>query len=195
MKKLADDLTGPVSAVIPDIVQRHKISRINNDIRFTPDKPPYKEHMWISFGGGGKGNGEMFAGIGRDGWATGCGIGGHKREDLNNWRINLLNHVNIWRSYSKHIGFAENFMVYSSDSYKKPLFEKIPVDIRDLVQAKNLWIINQKGRDFHSDPVKDFFHELCKVMPIFIFMTAAEDEILKQLTALSISPNFPDDEI
>ena len=195
MKELAEDLIGPVASVIPDTVQRYKISRINNDIRFSPDRPPYKEHMWISFGGGGQCKAEMFAGIGRDGWATGCGIGGNKREDLDIWRINLLNHAEIWRSYCKHVGFEENFMVYSSDSYKKPLFENIPADMFDLVQAKSLWIINQVGRDFSSDPAADFFHKICNVIPTFIFMTVSKQDIVKQLSMLSSSPNFPDEEI
>ena len=45
MKELAEDLSGPISIILPEFTGKVKVSRINNDIRFSPNKPPYKEHM------------------------------------------------------------------------------------------------------------------------------------------------------
>ena len=49
MKALAGALEDPVFFILPEFSGRAKVSRINNDIRFSPNKPPYKERVWISF--------------------------------------------------------------------------------------------------------------------------------------------------
>lgn len=51
MKELAADLSGTVDALDPRLETRPErvVSRINRDIRFSRDKSPYRDYMWLSF--------------------------------------------------------------------------------------------------------------------------------------------------
>lgn len=192
MKSLAESLTAPVSEIFPDFSGKAKISRINNDIRFTPNKPPYKEHMWISFIGSGGGNAELFAGISENGWSAGCAIHGKKRDDLEEWRLNLIENATNWRAYLKAIKFEKNAAVYMENHYKKPLYPDIPEDLVELVQAKGLWIVSNGSTKLSANPEAKVFSGLCKILPLFYFMHHDRHNLPDRLRDLGVSIHAPD---
>ena len=189
-------LSGPVSLVLPEFTEAPKISRINNDIRFSPNKPPYKEHMWISFGGGhGCSSADIFAGFDRNGWTTGCGIGSMKREPLDDWRRSLIDNIGIWRKYAAAIGLGTEVMTYIEQPYKKPLFPDVPEDIQEIVQAKAIWIIDRSRESFEDEPEVDTYIGICKFLPLYHFMNSRGNELKKNLSCLADYANPPSDEV
>ena len=48
---LAQELSGAVEALDPDLERRPNrvVSRINRDIRFSKDKSPYRDYIWLAF--------------------------------------------------------------------------------------------------------------------------------------------------
>lgn len=195
MKAMAESLTGAVSALLPEYNGRTKISRINNDIRFTPDKPPYKEHMWISFLTEFFPNCDYFVAIGHNGWAAGSGIGSNRKEDLDCWRKNLLTYQTIWRKYAKAADFGEKVNVYIDNLYKKPLFPDIPEDMVKLVQGKSIWLVQAPRLDFEKSPEEEFLHGLGIMLPYFLFMTVQTNLLPDRLSELGGKIPAPDKEI
>jgi len=195
LKAIAGDLAEPVASILPEFGGKPKISRINNDIRFTPNKPPYKQHMWISFASGKDSCADVFAAIGGSGWAAGCGIGGPKRESLDNWRRNLLEQQVIWRNYCKAVGMGKDLLIYYEGSYKRPLFPEIPEDLYKLVQAKGVWLVQAARVEFDSEPETEFFKGICEVLPVYLFMAIPEPLLLSRLAELGDRITPPDKKV
>lgn len=195
MKALAGALDDPVSFILPEFSGKAKVSRINNNVRFSPNKPLYKERVWISFGGSTIRCANLFAGIDRNGWTTGAGIADSKPESLDNWRNNLLNYSDVWRRYGDAIGLSGKALVHLENPYRKPLFPDIPDELYELVQARGVWIVESYRTVFDRSPVGDFFRGICRFLPAYLFMTIAPSKLLKRLGALGKTIIAPDREI
>ena len=195
MKTLAESLAGPVSTILPEFVGNPKISRINNDIRFNPKKPLYKEHVWISFSGSSDSPADIFAAIGRNGWATGCGIGASRREPLDGWRKNLLQHADKWRLYRAITCDNDIMKVYLEGRYKKPLYPDIPEDLEELIQAKGVWIVDTSRTTFDGPTEAEFFNGFCRTLPIYLFMAIPPAFLPERLEELGTKIPAPNDKI
>jgi len=192
LKAVAAALSDPIASIVPEFDGKPKLSRINNDIRFTPNKPPYKEHMWISYGAKGS-IAELFAAIGRNGWAVGCAVSSNKRDPLDGWRQNLLGNVDKWRHYFAALPKEEVPEFYFGNIYKKPLFPDIPDDIKDLVQTKSVWIVQKARPDFRVTPEQDLFRGICIMLPIYILMAVPPFGVRERLSELGAKISPPDD--
>ncbi|MBU0519372.1 DUF2461 domain-containing protein [bacterium] len=195
MKSLAEALDDPVSLIMPEFSGKAKVSRINNDIRFSPNKPPYKSHYWISFGAKEGACANLFAGIDKNGWVCGAGIGDAKREPLNIWRENLLDYQKKWRKFTTALGMDPQKQVFTENSYKKPLYPDIPDDLFPIVQAKGVWIIDQNRQEFERSYVEDVFRGLCKFLPVYLLMTVPKKDLKGRMNELGKKIIAPDAEI
>lgn len=195
MKTMAELLSDPVSEILPEFSGKPSISRINNDIRFTPHKPPYKEHVWISFSKGSSCLADIFVAIGRKGWAAGCGIGAPRKEPLDRWRQNLLKFQDLWRRYAEAIKLGKEVNIFINDSYKKHLFPEIPEDLKLLVQAKSVWLVEEPRWEFNDNTGNAFFSALCRFLPIFLFMEIPVYELPGRLAELGGRIKAPDKEV
>jgi uncharacterized protein (TIGR02453 family) len=192
IKQLALDLNGPVSMMLPEQTEKPKISRINNDLRFVKNKPLYKEHVWVKFG---IKPAELFAAISRNGWCAGVSIGSPKRADLDMWRKNLIKHADAWQRYMDAINLGVEVQLHVADSYKKPLYDNIPENVFDLVQAKTHFYIFQETQPTLSNlPVKDIFYGLALMLPAYLFMSVEGAQLSERLSELGtvIEPPFPE---
>ncbi len=195
LKSIAESLTGPVASILPEFSGRPRVSRINNDIRFHPNKPPYKEHMWISFKSGKENNAEIFAGVGRRGWFAGCHIEAGSREPLDDWRRNLLDNADIWRRYATAADLGEKVMMDIENPYKKPLFPDMPEDLRELVQARGVWLVYEPGKKIDETAEECFFCGICRILPLYLFMTIPPVHLLERITELGAKINPPNEEV
>jgi uncharacterized protein (TIGR02453 family) len=192
MKALAEDLEDPVSLLLPEFSGKARLSRINNDIRFSPRKLPYKEHVWISFGSSSGPRADLFAAIDRQGWTTGAGLYDPSREVMDNWRRNLLKYVPIWRRYAAAVDIGKQAVIYSERPYKKPLSPDIPEDLVALIQPRSVWIVDAYRMEFRRSPFEDFLRGLCKFLPVYLFMSTPTKELTTRLAELGriiIAPN------
>jgi Conserved hypothetical protein (DUF2461) len=189
-KKLRDDLEIPLSMMLPDLPSP-KISKINSDIRFHKDKPPYKEHVWIKWP---VGPAELTAAIGRHGWSAGVAIHGDKSE-LEWWRTNLQKHHDLWARYASAIKLRDIVLVHIGDSYKKPLFEDIPEDVFDLVQAKGIYIFPKATPKFKKSAVSGYLTQLAMVLPALLFATVSSQQLPDELAKLGESIVPPDNKV
>ena len=195
IKALAEDLEDPVSLLLPEFSGKAKISRINNDIRFSPNKPLYKEHVWISFGGGTGTCSDLFAAIDRHGWTCGVGLHDPKREGMEHWRQNLLKYADLWRGYAKALGIRKAVKLFTELPYKKPLYADIPDDLMELIQSRGIWMVDASRIKFQRSEVEEFFRGLCKFLPIYLFMTIPTAELPDRLAELGSPVIAPDPDI
>ncbi len=192
LKGLAEDLALPVSSILPEFSGKAKVSRINNDIRFSPNKPIYKQHMWISFGGMMPCEADFFLGISGSGWSAGAGIGAPKREPLEVWRTNLIRHADKWRRYTGALEEAGGLHVFTENPYSRPLYPDAPADVLDLLQARSAWLLMNPRQDFVNDPMRECFLDLCRMLPAYLFMVVPGGELLARLGELGKSIKAPD---
>lgn len=195
IKQLASALSGPMMILLPEFNGKAKISRINNDIRFQPHKPPYKEHVWVSFTVSGASKADIFAAIGRHGWAAGCGMWSQKQDDLNGWRKNLLSYADVWRSYARASGLGEDVGIYIQDKYKKPQAADVPADLEEFVQAKEVWLVQSPRMDFVEAPERHLFEGLGIILPYFLFMIVGDDQLDRRLRELGDKIGAPSPQV
>ncbi len=189
-KRLKDELGAPMSMMLPDLPLA-KISRINSDIRFHKDKPPYKEHVWISWP---VTPAELTAAISRHGWSAGISIGGDKNE-LECWRTNLLKHYDIWSNYANALKLRDVVKVHIGDSYKKPLYETIPEDVFDIVQAKQIYIFPEATPQFGKSSIAGYLTQLAMILPAFFFATVPPQYLPDELSKFCESVVPPNDKV
>ncbi len=189
MKRMAEALSGPIASILPEFSGKAKVSHINNDIRFSPGKPIYKQHMWISFGGliGGESpcSADAFIGISGNGWSVGAGIGAPKREPLELWRHNLITHVGEWRKWRDSFDQSNEIEVHLESPYAKPLYPDAADDLQPLLQARGVWIIHGAFSDFSGDSTREAFTAIGKMLPAFLFMVTPTAMLSDRLAELN----------
>ncbi len=191
IKDLAILLNDPVAFLLPQYKGKAKVSRIYNDLRFHKDKPPYKKHMWISFG---TDPADIFVAVGEEGWAAGVGISSSRKQDMESWRNNLLRYPDQWRKMTTALGVGSTVELFFGDSYKKALYDNIPEDILPVVQSKSLWIVDAPRPEFEQDAAKDFFKGIQRFLPVYYFMTES-DALEERLDELGHSLEPVDEEV
>lgn len=185
MKELAETLRGPIGALHGEFDGKPKISRINNDIRFSRGMPLYKQHMWIAFGSG---TAELFSVVCGSGWTACVTTGSQKRDELENWRRNLIDHHDLWETWTEADGYMKRFMVSVDGEYKRPLYDDIPEDVEELVQAKRLYIYPKYVKRLPSDPIGWLVDEMAALAPLYLMMVVPPAGIVRAIRDLVSAP-------
>ncbi|MBZ0265067.1 DUF2461 domain-containing protein [bacterium] len=195
IKEVAEVTFPRLLPFLPAPPAKPRIMRIHNDLRFAKDKPPYKEHVGFSFGESRQVPADIFGGIGREGWVTGCAIGAQKKEEMHHWRRNLIENAELWNRYLDALRSSEKVKVQIHSSYKKPLYDDTPDTVMELVQAKSIWVIGEARVDFNLTPAEDFFIQLCKLMPLYYFMELKTTDLHEWLSKLGNDLKAPSTEV
>ena len=183
MKSLAEAISFPMSLILPDTPVKPRLSRIYNDLRFHKDKPIYKRHMWLKIGVGQPS--ELWFAVGPQGWSLGCKIVGPKRNDLLDFRRNLLGNSDRWRQYIHALEMLRNGAVEIDDGFKNPLFDDIPDDIFELVQAKRVWVVQPRRSSFDAAPEAEALAGLSAMLPAYLFATTPPPKLRSRLAELN----------
>ena len=170
LKALAAALETPARDLIPGFTGPAKIARINNDIRFSPGKPPYKTHLWVEFPAGPNCLAGIMFYLDGEGWGAGCCVQGAKTADLHPWRRRLIERASEWRRLWKTAANNAPLVKHIPDSFKKPIFDDIPADLLDLVQARSVWIVQSPRRELPRSPEAAALSALKEMLPLYRFM-------------------------
>jgi uncharacterized protein (TIGR02453 family) len=194
LKAMAQTLSGPVASILPEFSGKAKVSRINNDIRFSPNKPLYKEHMWLSFGSGVGENScaDLFCGLGAKGWTAGVGTGSPRREPLEQWRSNLIRFESKWTKFTNALKDSVGFEMHLSNAYSRPLYPEAPDALQPILQAREAWMFIKQRTEFKLDPNEEFYLGLCRMLPIYLFATLPVAILSERLARLGTDVPAPD---
>ncbi|MDR0413451.1 MAG: DUF2461 domain-containing protein [Dysgonamonadaceae bacterium] len=148
LKALAVALTPSFYGIDPqlDLRPNRMISRIYRDIRFSYDKTPYKQHMWISFQRPFKKQTpewETFPGFyletGKDGAGYGMGMFAAKKKIMDRFRDRVAYEPAHFREITAELLSTHHFRL-GGEAYKRPVKNDLPDDFQPWIQRKGLYL-------------------------------------------------------
>lgn len=140
---LAEDVQDCVRAIDPDIEVRpgRVVSRINRDIRFSNDKSPYRDYMWLHFHRPTEHKGAtpgFYFDIGVDGVSCGMGFYDQNRPLMNALRCEILRSPEAVRALVQPL---ERDFVFCPKSFKRMRIpDSVPEALRDWYALKGFYM-------------------------------------------------------
>lgn len=152
LKALVNAMTPAMAAIDPQIDFRMNriLSRIYRDIRFSYDKTPYKDHMWITFQRfvpEWQNFPAFFMEISGNGYRYGMGLYGSKKAIMDSFRSNIEYEQEHFREISEFLIRDHGFHV-EGELYKRPLKNDLPEYFQQWIQRKSAYV-------FKSCPVEN----------------------------------------
>lgn len=159
------------------------LSRIYRDIRFSPDKTPYKSHMWVmfqrpftklsndwaSFPG-------YYLEIDKDGVSYGMGLFDAGKKIMDRYREQVTYDPGAFRELIDGLVEKKGFVI-GGESYKRPLKSDLPEFFQPWIQRKGIYLTKRLpvdkrllSADFipfleqefaYLHPLYDFFVDIC----------------------------------
>ena len=125
------------------------ISRIYRDTRFSKDKSPFRNTMWITFkrpNNDWKDAPAYFFEISPNSYRYGMGFYSASKETMDRLREMIVRKskefFKVFSLYSK-----QNAFVVEGEKYKRILNDNIPEEFQDWYQRKNLYLVCNRGID------------------------------------------------
>jgi uncharacterized protein (TIGR02453 family) len=121
------------------------VSRIYRDVRFSPDKRPYKTNMWITFQRI-VSQWENFPGffieIGSEGYQYGMGLFLARKKIMDSYRSKVEYEQEHFKAITKDLTGKHGFRV-EGETYKRPLVNDLPDYFQPWVQRKTIYLLKQ----------------------------------------------------
>ena len=145
LRALSDEMV-PVVQLIDaklDVRPGRTMSRIRRDTRFTKDKSPFRDHVWLGWRYPGESRSEGFGmwwGFGPDWLSWGCGCYGTDKPLMDALRLEIRKNPEAVREAFAVSRIREAFDIYG-ESYKKiAVPDDVPQDLRFLYVKKGFGI-------------------------------------------------------
>ncbi|MCL1937719.1 MAG: DUF2461 domain-containing protein [Candidatus Azobacteroides sp.] len=130
-----------------DLRPNRLISRIYRDIRFSPDKTPYKKHLWIafqrpfpkqtaewtSFPG-------FYMEIGKEGSNYGMGMFEAQKKIMDRFRERVEYDPDYFREITEDLNGRYGFSI-EGENYKRPLKNNLDDYFQPWIQRKGIWLV------------------------------------------------------
>jgi uncharacterized protein (TIGR02453 family) len=118
------------------------ISRIFRDTRFSKDKSPLRDHMWISFKEPGTQEPQypvFYFYISPDEWGYGMGYWEASRSTMDLFRNQVRTHIVQFQRIINNRELTSKFQV-SGNMYKRPITPDLPDDVRNYTERKSFYL-------------------------------------------------------
>ena len=180
--ELAGALSDAVEAVDDDLDRRPNrvVSRINRDIRFSRDKSPYRDYMWLSFRrpvDARKATLGLYFDISADGANCGMGFYEENKPHMNGFRRSLLTQPEPF--LERWAPLRGDFNLYLRTYKRMKLPEALHPDVREWYPLRSFYL---------ERPIKDFdlikspalaevvSREFERLAPLYRYITAIPPE-------------------
>lgn len=181
LKGLFQALSPAMFAIDPMFEMRpHRaISRIYRDIRFSKNKNPYKEFMWVSFQQPvvreeWKDYPGYFLDLREDAYTLGLGLFQPKKKVMDNFRDAIIYDAEEFQRVTQETVLDRGYTV-CGEEYKRPIVNDLPAYFQPWFQRKGIWVE--------------------KAMPITeeLYSPSFTDQVAEDFTALEWLYNFMKD--
>ncbi len=181
---LAESLGDVIEKIDSQLERRPNrvVSRINRDIRFSKDKSPYRDYLWLSFHRINEENvpTDLFYDMSADGARCGMGFYGKNRGPMN--ALRRLMRIEPRRMSDLFESLKGEFNLHM-DCYKRmPVPENIPESLKSIYVAKTFYF-EKPIRDFSiikspalADEIAESFRHLAPLFQILAALVPIEDE-------------------
>jgi uncharacterized protein (TIGR02453 family) len=182
LKSLVTQLSGLMSVLDPFVevtpAINKTISRINRDTRFSKDKSPYKDRMWITFKRrieNWQDSPGYFFEITPESYRYGMGFYLASKDTMDAFRKELLKNPD---DFLKTIAFLENdtasqgFRV-EGERYKRVSLPEMPEELTDWFYLKNLFVVCNHPIDqrlFDKELVNDLENGFNLLYPLYTYL-------------------------
>ena len=182
---LAADLSAAVEEVDDTLERRPRrvVSRINRDLRYSHDKTPYRDYLWLAFGHPGETSAAspgIYFEIRRDAACYGMGFYGENRLLMNGLRRNLISEPR--RFLEKWLPLREEFPLTTRSYKRMKIPEALQPDLKDWYCARDFYV-EKELRDFRllkspalADEISEGFRRLAPLYRYFRDLTPVPDE-------------------
>lgn len=149
LKQLATELIPTVLSVDPNFSTNLNttVSRIRRDTRFTKDKSPYRDNMWLGYRYPNKSISEGFTiwfGIDTSGYDYGMGFFYAEPGFMSLYRKRIISDPAGFFALAEPL-LKHGFM-YSCEAYKRDRFPDVPAEIKPYINVKNFsWMRHFDG--------------------------------------------------
>ena len=180
--ELAAALSDAVEAVDDDLERRPNrvVSRINRDIRFSRDKSPYRDNLWLAFRpqNGPKGTVlTLYADISADGANYGMGFYGDNRPMMNGFRREIQNRPEAFCDLIEPL--RDEFRLYLRSFKRMRLPEGLPAELHAWYPARSFYL-EHPVTDFNLIKSPALAEEVArgfsKLAPLYRYFTAIPPE-------------------
>lgn len=145
LRALCDEMTPVVQLIDPRLDTRpmRTMSRIRRDTRFTKDKSPFRDHVWLGWRYPGESRSEgfgMYWGFGPDWMSWGCGCYAADKPLMDALRLQIRKEPDSVREVFATPRIHGRFAVYGEAYKKMKLPEDVPEDLAFLYMKKGFGI-------------------------------------------------------
>jgi uncharacterized protein (TIGR02453 family) len=180
LKALAVALTPSFYAIDSqmDLQPNRMISRIYRDMRFSPDKTPYKKHMWISFQRPFQKQTSEWATfpgfyleIGKEGSGYGMGMFAAQKKTMDNYREKVEYEQAHFRSITAGLLDKHGFEI-GGEEYKRPVKSELDEYFQPWIQRKGIYVTKSLPVSdviFSENLVKYLEKEFALLQPLYDF--------------------------
>lgn len=154
------------------------VSRIYRDIRFSKDKTPYKDHMWVSFQRPFSKNTDdwtsfpgYYIGIRKEGVNFGMGLFDAKKKIMGSFRDKVDYEQSHFRNITEGLLDQEGFQL-GGEAYKRSVPNELPAYYQPWIQRKGIYLHKQMPAEsvvFSEDLVKYMEKEFTLLRPLYDF--------------------------
>jgi len=145
LRQLSDEMTPVVQLIDPRLDTRpmRTMSRIRRDTRFTKDKSPFRDHVWLGWRYPGESRSEGFGmwwGFGPDWMSWGCGCYASDKPLMDALRLQIRKDPDSVREVFAHPRIRGRFDIYGEAYKKMKMPDDVPEDLRFLYIKKGFGI-------------------------------------------------------
>lgn len=164
-KELLNPLKALVTALSPAMynidpafeLRPHRcLSRIYRDTRFSKNKDPYKDFMWMAFqipvtNDVWKDYPGFFMEINADGYALGLGLFQPKKKVMDAFRDEVIYDAEEFQRVTKKTVLDRGYII-NGEEYKRPVPNDLPEYFQPWIQRKGIWVSKTKpiGEELYS---------------------------------------------
>ena len=145
LRALCEEMAPVVQLIDPRLDTRpgRTMSRIRRDTRFTKDKSPFRDHVWLGWRYPGQSRSEgfdMYWGFGPDWLSWGCGLYATDKPVMDALRLHIRRAPDEVRALLNAPAIRDGYEIYGESYSKIKVPEDVPEDLRALYVKKGFGI-------------------------------------------------------
>jgi len=177
MRALAEEILPTALTINPAFNQRIAtiVSRIRRDTRYTKDKTPYRDHVWLAFKPAEKRTSECFvvyAEFERNSYGYGMGMYAPDASQMNAIRNRILARPKLFLQLVQNERFAERFRV-EGEAYRRLKYTDYDADLIPWLNRKSISFCFSSpsiSRTYSAEIVDEIIEAFELMRPVYRFL-------------------------
>jgi len=183
LRALSDEMTPVVQLIDPRLDTRpgRTMSRIRRDTRYTKDKSPFRDHVWLGWRYPGESRSEGFGmwwGFGPDWLSWGMGCYGTDKPLMDALRLHIRRHPDEVRKALS--GLQRDYVMYGEDYKKIAVPDDVPEDLRHLYVKKGFGVEHNATKDEWQ---KLYSHDMADLLARELSVMAPLHQLMQRMRA------------